>query len=160
MRVGIVRQGFGKGACSCRSCSTRFSQRCCVCRKNASPLITPSRTAWCNSNERSRKGKRRGARHGSVTPTDRGRIQRSRYWGEMLYADDAGTIAITLRPGEDDNVCRDCMGRFSPEGPGGQDGDNVSANGGSGEHAFHRHRSRPSVQTIARVCALGAGLSA
>ena len=40
-----------------------FSRWCCMWRRNASPLMQSSWTAWCNSNER-RKGEKGGGRKG------------------------------------------------------------------------------------------------
>ena len=51
---------FGKGVCSRHCCSTFFSRQCCAWRRNASPLMLSSWTAWCNSKERRNGGKRRG----------------------------------------------------------------------------------------------------
>ena len=58
-----------------------FSRRCCAWRRNASPLMQSSWTAWCNSKER-RKGEKRRGGHRPEASTDRGRRRRPRLFGE------------------------------------------------------------------------------
>ena len=66
----------GKDACTRHCCSTCFSRRHCVWPKNASSLMQPSRTTWCSSNERRRKGRRR-AHHAQAKSTGEG-VRRGR----------------------------------------------------------------------------------
>ena len=74
----------GKGACSRQCCSTCFSRRYCVWPRNASSLRQPSRTTWCSSNERRRKG-RRGAHHAQAKPMGGGRGRRKRCRGYGVW---------------------------------------------------------------------------
>ena len=83
---------FGEDVCSRHGCSTFFSPRCCAWRRNASPLMQSSWTAWCNSEERRKGGKRSGrARTGKVDGQRKGEATQT--LSGMLYADDAGIVS-------------------------------------------------------------------
>ena len=80
-------------------------------------------------------------------------------WG-MLYADDAGIVAITGRVGDDDDGDRDGVCRVRADGIGGQDGDHVPANERWGARAVHRYCSRPGYIQTVEFAYLGGAISA
>ena len=67
-------KGAGKGTCSRYCCSTWFSRWYCVWPRNIPFLMQQSRTTWCSSNKRTRKGRKR-AHYAQAKSTDEGGIR-------------------------------------------------------------------------------------